>query len=345
MQEIQASPLRKGKADSSETANSVTQLGTSPKLSVSGQQQPNNTQQSQTLQQPPKLAKSISKTSSVQPPSLCYYESYFDDSYVGDFTGDVDSDGVEENIETDLHNWCDDSSISNSILEFGFDSFGPESLLFMNGNADQNDNDGTMPINDAESELLSLSVTEPQLKEKVDACFDQRKIRTTYDLSAAELPLVQEMNDNTTLSDEASKVENREVNGNTSSAESNRTEENEPANGKLSNIEIFVNNMNESSELTVPNEKESRPSSAVSSNDDKSVSLSRSSTLNRSLRRKIKPKFNFEQILNNSDETSPPVVVGLKDENSTLRTLDNRVHEIVRDETDHAVPSLNSQEG
>lgn len=74
-----------------------------------------------------------------QPASATYYESYFDDSYIGDFTGEVDADALnhDPNDACDPHHYLwnnSDPELSHpSLLEFGFDSFGPESIVFRNG--------------------------------------------------------------------------------------------------------------------------------------------------------------------------------------------------------------------
>ena len=166
------------------------------------------------------------------PESINYYESYFMDSFVGEFSGEVKDDKLDQQINE--MNWCDEQKIENA-LEFGFDSFGPESLLFQtNGDnlitnqvkkletikessekselrndageeqVNRSDNDEDEPTvkkvkksitsldelsehliaNHVDyDDLVSLSVSEPQLKQKLDSCFDKNKIRNCYDIA------------------------------------------------------------------------------------------------------------------------------------------------------------------
>ena len=126
-------------------------------------------------------------TLSSQSESINVYESYIDDSYVGEFTGGFDPSLIEEGRNDDTF-WQND----DKLLEFSFDSFGPESMLFGKANdvsegaiqADlSTENNETT---ETESDFVSLSVVEPQLKGKVDSCFDESKIKTNYELTADE---------------------------------------------------------------------------------------------------------------------------------------------------------------
>lgn len=89
-----------------------------------------------------------------QPTSINYYESYFDDSYVGDFSGEVElpcnlftnsDESTSPSVLTSpcmlkgTNNcavdpstllWCSDPDLNPSLLEFTYDSFGPESIVF-----------------------------------------------------------------------------------------------------------------------------------------------------------------------------------------------------------------------
>jgi hypothetical protein len=174
-----------------------------------------------------------------QPPSINFYESYFDDSYVGDFTGEVDPDRLQDERVQDLtevqRGWCSDPDLVNpSLLEFTYDSFGPESIVFNNqisnnGELDHHhSNEGQQhqpnlgkkeeseesrpteqeedivrattvnqrqlithlnssthtSVDDSESLLMSLSITEPQLSQKLNNCFDSNKIANGYGITS-----------------------------------------------------------------------------------------------------------------------------------------------------------------
>lgn len=301
-----ASPLntrRKGKldTDSSESANvrlqsGVTAFSTSP---------------SNLASQPFKsLAKSVSSTSSGQPlPSLNYYESYFDDSYVGDFSGEVDESRIEESAANlDVQNWCSDPSLNNSLLEFEYDSFGPESLLFT-GNVPDQPEPPRNSLPDAPSEqecetgLMSLSVTNPHLNDKVNSCFDNGKIKSAYELnpeiptelsSVMETELIPEVN--------ANKLENN--------TETELDQEMPSAGTPLEEISPSEDASESSTINGVPSESEQQvvPSSDSSERDDSlsPITFSRNSTLSKSQRKKISPRINFEQILNSSDDVHSP---------------------------------------
>lgn len=60
-----------------------------------------------------------------------YYESYIEDSFVGHWEredDDFNETGVENHNETEMHH--EDSMLYPSTIEFDFDSFGPESIIF-----------------------------------------------------------------------------------------------------------------------------------------------------------------------------------------------------------------------
>src|SRR5690606_29996373 len=175
---------------------------------------------------------SESQHSSLAPaPSMNYYESYFEDSFVGDFTGDVNEDKL---ADQSLSHWQADEDKINNTLEFRFDSFGPESILFQgsadtstcpadmsrrmetqppeaaNGEAakiaknhdkgdsqeseirkpehskkeEKNEESASQTCrksdtlssgssNPSDFDFVSLSITEPQLKSKLNSCFDE----------------------------------------------------------------------------------------------------------------------------------------------------------------------------
>lgn len=181
----------------------------------------------------------LSNTSSCsqQPPSINLYESYFDDSYVGDFTGDVDDTLLEQqfqNLSDVQSRWCTDPDLNPSLLEFTYDSFGPESIVFAPGplentaattlsdnslsqfhspqptlshqsEKDCNPLEPRQPrpyvstlsqdpsVEDQESLLMSLSISEPQLRDKLNKCFDNRRISNGYGI--ALVPEVDEKED------------------------------------------------------------------------------------------------------------------------------------------------------
>ena len=168
-----------------------------------------------------------------QPPSINFYESYFDDSYIGDFTGEVDETRLQdESVVQDLtevqRDWCSDPDLINpSLLEFTYDSFGPESIVFTGNNSSVNNsnndnvhrdrrssnhsNESVLPmkesevriktgnqdinksrsssfkasssVDDSEALLMSLSISEPQLSQKLSNCFDNQKIVNGYGIT------------------------------------------------------------------------------------------------------------------------------------------------------------------
>lgn len=79
--------------------------------------------------------KNSPKTPQLQ--SINYYESYFDDSYIGEFTGEVPSDAKLDSDEVE-QDWPNESEINSTsgVIEFAYDSFGPESIVFPNGSED-----------------------------------------------------------------------------------------------------------------------------------------------------------------------------------------------------------------
>lgn len=148
------------------------------------------------------------------------------DSFTGDFIGGVSNDELIDEM-----NWRDEQKIE-SALEFGFDSFGPESILFpqttngdnlmvnqmkkletikesnekssetfVKGSTDEDNeitvdkvresisslselSDHLIANNSDYEDLVSLSVAEPQLKQKLDTCFDSDRIRNGYEIHA-----------------------------------------------------------------------------------------------------------------------------------------------------------------
>ncbi|KAI1301614.1 Protein prune -like protein 2 [Halotydeus destructor] len=243
-----------------------------------------------------KSSKSISTSSpSVQPASLCYYESYFDDSYVGEFTGDGENSEAEESNDVAVQNWCDNSSLSNSLLEFGFDSFGPESLIF--NNAESQQLEAVFPTPEVEeADLMSLSVTEPQLKRKVEACFDQSKIKNSYELTANATDLE--------TPDTCANESSSKLNGNHAELVSEPTVEVADSLSE-SKFAMKVTASDNSNMSPIPeNEVMENGSDSSEASSVISVSFSRNSTLTKSQRKKISPRLNFEQILNTSDEVT-----------------------------------------
>lgn len=77
--------------------------------------------------------KNSPKTPQLQ--SINLYESYFDDSYIGDFTGEVPPDAQLDSEEADCQDWPNVTEINSTsgVVEFAYDSFGPESIVFANG--------------------------------------------------------------------------------------------------------------------------------------------------------------------------------------------------------------------
>lgn len=80
-------------------------------------------------------SKNSPKTPQLQ--SINYYESYFDDSYIGEFTGEVPSDAKLDTDEVE-QDWPNVSEINSTsgVIEFAYDSFGPESIVFQNDSED-----------------------------------------------------------------------------------------------------------------------------------------------------------------------------------------------------------------
>lgn len=64
-----------------------------------------------------------------------YYESYIEDSFVGHWARE--DDDINENPgQADDEAQCDDSVLHPSTIEFDFDSFGPESIVYASSNKD-----------------------------------------------------------------------------------------------------------------------------------------------------------------------------------------------------------------
>ena len=66
------------------------------------------------------------------------YGSYIEDSFVGELVGDYQNiDSVDNDAEDLDNNWGLNNGITDEI-EFGFDSFGPESIVYTgNGNLEE----------------------------------------------------------------------------------------------------------------------------------------------------------------------------------------------------------------
>lgn len=263
------------------------------------------------------LGSPVKSGHSMPPESINYYESYFEDSFVGDFSGQVDEAQLGEKELDQMHDlaWQDDDKMNNA-LEFGFDSFGPESILF-HGLSDRNSNDAASPkkldagqaaqdANDkpkeeaessaangigprAESEgeqtaeasgrtqminvsslpdfeLVSLSIVEPQLKAKLNSCFDEDKIKNGYEIA-----------DNHAPPPSILFVEKRQSDVGAADPE----------------------------ELAEKDSMQPAP-------------FKRGGTLTQSQRRKVSPKFKFEEILNTSDDVT--LTAGSGGDGSSLPT-------------------------
>lgn len=63
----------------------------------------------------------------VNPESI--YGSYIEDSYTGDLVGDYHNDESEYQDNQDQEQWAINENMNNEI-EFDFDSFGPESIIY-----------------------------------------------------------------------------------------------------------------------------------------------------------------------------------------------------------------------
>lgn len=103
-----------------------------------------------------------------QPTSINYYESYFDDSYVGDFSGEVElpnnqlthsNSGQHCIVDPSTLLWCSDPDLNPSLLEFTYDSFGPESIVFNNSTASTASNSTGRSRNNSTSASGSGSCT------------------------------------------------------------------------------------------------------------------------------------------------------------------------------------------
>lgn len=100
--------------------------------------------------------KNSPKTPQLQ--SINLYESYFDDSYIGDFTGEVPPDAQLDPEEAEHQDWPNVTEINSTsgVVEFAYDSFGPESIVFANGSEES-----TFP-----EETLNGKVTAEENEEK-----------------------------------------------------------------------------------------------------------------------------------------------------------------------------------
>lgn len=76
--------------------------------------------------------------------SINLYGSYIPDSYVGDFSGEVDPEMAENaDLQQDNNSWQEENKGLDGEIEFSFDSFGPESILFPRSSEMINDDDST----------------------------------------------------------------------------------------------------------------------------------------------------------------------------------------------------------
>lgn len=285
------------------------------------------------------------------PDSMNYYESYFEDSFVGELSAEADSQEKLSSENINEITWQDEEKINNA-LEFGFDSFGPESILFQgvghSGDSggisspkkvvedhpqeeEQRSTQSRPPIKERQSvirrkeqqqaqakqeeeeerqkeeksdkkneiqpanlnslsdfEFVSLSISEPQLKQKLDDCFDEDKIKNSYEIS------------------DSNQIPPPSI--------------------------VFIEKTNEIHSKTIETIDRSLDVEDVEENSN---SFKRNGTLTQSQRRKISPKFKFEEILNTSDDvnlqvTPEPVSMMAKDETeqqltniSTINYLDS----------------------
>ncbi|XP_015783542.1 uncharacterized protein LOC107361272 isoform X2 [Tetranychus urticae] len=113
--------------------------------------------------------------------SMNVYGSYIDDSYVGDFSGEVTNPDVmiEETPQDPIY-WENQSKLVDGVLEFSFDSFGPESMLFpRNGeNREGEDNSKSLlgsSVKDSDNDLMSITTA----SERTDVSFDQFTVNSS----------------------------------------------------------------------------------------------------------------------------------------------------------------------
>jgi len=321
------------------------------------------------------------------PESINYYESYFLDSYVGEFNGEVANDKLDQQ-QIDEINWCDEEKIENA-LEFGFDSFGPESILFQTTNSDNSltnqakklqtikeTNDETSAkrvkksstesadylnqqlnqINQSEDydNLISLSVAEPQLKQKLDKCFDVNKIKNGYDISKSILAFDQSLSDEENdepnyVSSDQQQLSQQPNKSTDSQVEVFRLNDEEADENDDENFNSFIENTQFKSVSMDNSNSENNPTIIIDNEDDEQSNVisgksgsdttnstntitnlsiedeqqtdnndddnnfKRQTTLTKSQRRRIQPKYKFEEMPSNSDDTNSVSSIGTDD--------------------------------
>ena len=110
--------------------------------------------------------KDVNKESELEMPTIdstklnnpeSIYGSYIEDSFVGELVGDYQN--IDSDKDSDLDNqWPLNNGMMNSEIEFDFDSFGPESIIYTGDNDSPNDQNGHKPKQSQSQETLNAGI-------------------------------------------------------------------------------------------------------------------------------------------------------------------------------------------
>ncbi|XP_074593793.1 uncharacterized protein LOC141849389 isoform X2 [Brevipalpus obovatus] len=244
------------------------------------------------------------------------YGSYIDDSYVGDFSGDCNPELVDSALAQPEGNfWSDESKDLDRVLEFSFDSFGPESMLFPARNSGEmaNYDDSEESKDNQHGRSLGYHTG----KEDNHGIGDSNE--SSQEASTTQLSDISQSNVNN-----SGPTDSNEIAGGVDEVE-NQLKDQTP--DKIPTIEgedqdakkISLNEDIASCDpIASENSSSSEPSSSSSptktsshpqSNRPGGGNLKRNTSLTMSQRRRIRPKMKIEEIFNTSDESGSQATV------------------------------------
>lgn len=222
-------------------------------------------------------------TSSVQPSqqhdSINLYGSYIPDSYVGDFSGEVNPELVENaDLQPEGNSWQEETKGLDGVLEFSFDSFGPESMLFPRTSEMINDDDlqeKSFGILSKENEdTANIMPKKSQTSKSTNSTFDIKSNSSSVSKDAHDV----------TPEDKSSS---------------------------------YPSNVDSVSNITSPNSTVAS-SNTSSSASVRGGNFRRNSSLTMSQRRRIRPKMKIEEIFNASDDSNTNVALSSENGNNGL---------------------------
>lgn len=310
------------KADKDEPIPSSIPASSSTPSSATASHQQTPQQQHHQQQQP----------QSTQHDSILY-GSYIDDSYVGDFSGDCNPELVDSALAQPEGNfWSDESKDLDRVLEFSFDSFGPESMLFPTRNSGEmaNYDDSEESKDNQHGRSLGYHTG----KEDTLGIEDSNKSSQEEALASSNI--------SQSGVNKSGDSKSRHENAGDASVINNQLEDASP--DKISTIECEdqdAKKMSPNEDIAtsdpIASENSSSPEPSSSSSPTKSSSqpqpnrpgagnLKRNTSLTMSQRRRIRPKMKIEEIFNASDDSGSQTTMSQDNANSNFEK-DDRLSE------------------